>query len=174
MRRIFFLLLTVCIAQLCAGQRTTSLTMQVRYGRTAYDITRSNNPSSLGMALQLGFLKGAKLQPHLELGADLFPGGNKVLYLLSDGTAIPSVSGLTHLYAGLAWHPSKTYFASLSAGTSVLDGRFLFGVRPVLSGYLTAKQTVSMNLFWLHVFNRDRQTGYNLGTAGIGIGIKLF
>lgn len=164
---IFILLIT-------PGQsQSTALYLQGQYNQTLRDVTRGNNPWALGAGLQLFIQPAAKLKPVLELTADAYLDGDKLLRLHEDGTPMQTIGGMVNLLAGVAYSPSRVVFLSLAVGPSFTGGRTCLGIKPSIGFFLSSQQKAYARLSYINVFNREAKAPENFTSLSLAFGLRL-
>jgi len=148
--------------------------LSTQYNKTVYDRTAPNNPWSIGLGLQSFFNNNSKLKATVDLTADAYLEDDKVLRTNSDSTPIADVGGMVNLFLGASYHLTKLFYLSTVAGPSLVSGKILFGLKPSLGFYFSPNQKWIGKLYYINVFNRDRETKKDFGSIGISLGVKLF
>ncbi|MDQ6890749.1 MAG: hypothetical protein M3Z56_10790 [Bacteroidota bacterium] len=176
MKKIFitsllFFILTQTFGQ---KQRKISTYLFAQYDKTFYDITLGNNPSGVGLGMQVFLNNKAKFKSTIEVTRDIYLQNDKLLHLDSTGQPIGSFSGMTNLFAGVSFHPSNEIYVSFLAGPSFINGRTLLGIKPSFGFYFSKKQKWTGKISYINIFNRVKATKGDFGSLAFSVGLKLF
>jgi hypothetical protein len=154
--------------------RKTSLYLSWEYDKTIYDRTLRNNPGGMGPSFQFLFQAKDRIKPIVDGSVIAFLGGNKVLYLNPDGTAVDDMDIMVNFFGGLSFHAKKNVYLSLTGGPSFSNGRTLAGIKPSFGFYFSPKKKWTGQISYLNIFNRDKYSGKDFGSINFSLGIKLF
>jgi hypothetical protein len=157
------------------GQTPGKITgyLQGQFNLTIYDNTKANNPWGLGAGLVLLLHDPAKWQPIVEFTADTYLADDKVAKLNPGGQIAEDLGNMFNLFAGAAFHPSRTICVTLSAGPSFINGETSFAIKPSV-GIYSKNQKWFSRISFINVFNRDKETQSDFGSISFSIARKLF
>ena len=182
MRKIYStLFLLFSIFHLSAQKhRTVNIYLQAQQNWTLYDITLGNNPNGFGLGAQAFLNTKSKFKATMELTGDIYLMDDKVLRTREispgvwnyDNPGIPDVPGMLNLFAGTSWHPSKTFYMSVTVGPSFIRSKTYLGFKPAL-GFLTKNQRWMGKVVFINIFNRDFPTQSDFGSVGISVGYRI-
>ena len=163
-------LLTVEV--LAQGNKKTSNFVLLQYNHTIYDLTRPNNPWSLGAGLQT-FLKIKPVQLTAELTADVYLEDDKVLRTGFNGEPLEDLGTMINLFFGASLSFNNFHLA-IAAGPSLINGNISLGLKPS-AGILFSKNKNWLAKFsFINIFYRHPGFDQDFGSWSIGIGKKLF
>ncbi len=175
--KIFFaiLLLTLSFTQIYGQtQRKLSTYFLTQYTKTIDDLTKGNNPWGMGLGLQTFLNNKTKFKPTIELTGDIYLEDDKVFRTDSTGTGFNDVQGMTNLFIGSSFNPTKKIYVSFVAGPSFLGGQTLFGIKPSLGFYFSNKQKLTGKISYINVFNRGKIIKEDFTSWSISLGVKIF
>jgi hypothetical protein len=158
----------------CTAQRSLSGYAQAQFNKTLYDRTAGNNPWGAGLGFQV-LLKGqSKLAPFVDLTADAYFEDDKVLRLNEDGSAPEDLGSVINLFVGTSYEATKKFYLSLAAGPSIAGGEVRFGIKPSVGLFLSENRKWTGRLSYVNVFNRDKISKEDFGTASLSLAVRLF
>ncbi len=155
-------------------QRKTALYLQGQYNQTLYDVTRLNNPRGMGLGLQLFLPHTPVLKSTIDLTADAYLGGYKVMYLDADGAGINDIGSMINFFAGGAYQPTRSVYLSFVGGPSFLGGVVKLGVKPAVGFYLSSNQKWMGKLAYINIFNRENKIKEDFGSVSLSLGVRLY
>ncbi len=157
--------------------KVVSIYLLAQYDHTLYDYTLGNNPWGAGVGLQTFFRNRSKLQPTVDLTADIYLENDKVLRSNPNGS-FPvdgnDVRGMINLFAGASFSLLKNAYVSFVAGPSFIGGQTLLGVKPSLGIYFSKAQKWSGKISFINVFNRTKIVDDDFGSLSLTLARKLF
>jgi len=155
-------------------QRKVSTYLLTQYTNTLHDRTIGNNPWGIGLGLQTYFNNKTKFKPTIDLTGDIYLEDDKVGRANADGTEIPTVRGMTNLFAGTSYNLTQNLYLSVVGGPSFISGQTLLGIKPTFGFYFSKSQKLTGKISYINIFNRDKTTKENFSSLSIAIGLKLF
>ena len=169
-----FLLCFILISSFGQTQKKVSTYLTTQYNKTIDDITKGNNPWSVGLGLQTFLNSNKKFKPTIELMGDIYLEDDKVLRTNSTGAEINDVRGMVNLFAGCSFNPTQYFYLSFTAGPSFISGQTLLGIKPSFGFYFSKSQKWTGKISYINIFNRDKTTKEDFGSYSLAIGLKLF
>lgn len=166
------LLLLILFTGFGQTPRKVSAYLSAQYISTLHDRTLKTNPQALGAGLQLFMNNSSKFKPIIDITADAFLGGVKVLMLDEAGRPLKSIEGMVNVFGGASYHPTAKWYLSLVGGPSFINGETLFGIKPSIGLYFTKKQILTGKISYLNV--SDRIGNKDFGAIALSFGVKLF
>ncbi len=158
-------------------QRKPTGYLLFQYNQTIYDQTLGNNPWGIGIGFQAFLNNRATFTPTIELTADLYLADDKVARINSD-SLLPkiynTVRGMTNLCIGYSFHPTPNFYLSFSAGSSLINGEILAGIKPSLGFHLSKNKKWTGKASYINVFARTNTPKKDFGSYSVAIGYKLF
>ena len=176
MRKIItaFLACFILTGAFAQSQNKISAYLQAQYSKTIYDRTAGNNPWGMGTGLQLFLGTRSKFKPTIDFTADAYLEDDKVLRINPDDTPAEDIGGVFNLFAGVAYHSSKTVYFSIVGGPSFVNGRTLPALKPSFGFYFSETKKWTGKISYTNVFNRDELTKEDFGSISFSIGCRLF
>ncbi len=169
-----FLLCFILTTSFSQGQRNSSLYAQGQYNQTLSDVTRGNNPWGMGLGLQLFLANASRLKPAFDFTADADLMDDKLYRTYLDGTPTQTVEGMINLFAGASYQPVRIAYVSFVAGPSFVGGQTLFGVKPSIGFYFSAKKKLTGKISYINIFKREPRAKENFCSVSFSLGAKLF
>jgi hypothetical protein len=155
-------------------QQKIATYLQTQYNKTLYDKTIGNNPWSIGLGLQAFFPNASPFRFTVDLTADAYLEDDKVLRLNPDDTPVDDLRGMINLFAGAAHNLTPHIYLSLVAGSSLVGGRVLTGIKPSAGFYFAPNKRFTGKVSYINIFNRDKNTKEDFGSISISFSIRLF
>lgn len=155
-------------------QRKITTYLMAQCNITIQDATLGNNPLGMGLGIQSFLNNKTKFKPTIELTSDIYLPDDKIFRTDSTGTPLNEVGGMTNLFIGSSFNPSKNIYISFVAGPSFLGGQTLLGIKPSLGFYFSNKQKVTGKISYINVFNRGEIIKENFVSWSLAFGVKLF
>lgn len=150
--------------------------LQAEFNGTTQDVTKSNNPAGIGGGVQSFFNVSRIFKPTLELTADAYLGGEKVLRVNSNGEPIDVVSGMFNLFGGVSFHPIKYVYLAFTAGPSRVTGsdnsNLHLGIKPSF-GWLSKNRRWTARVSYINIFKRENFLKENFTSISFSIGKRL-
>ena len=156
------------------AQRKVTTYFLAQYNNTIKDVTLGNNPWGMGLGVQSFLNNKTKFKPTIELTGDIYLADDKVFRTDSTGTPFNEVGGMTNLFIGSSFHPTKNIYGSFVAGPSLLGGQTLFGIKPTFGFFFSNKQRITGKLSYINIFNRGEIIKEDFTSWSIALGVKLF
>jgi len=156
------------------SQRNISTYILAQYTKTIRDATLGNNPWGIGLGFQSFLNNKTKFKPTIELTGDIYLHDDKVFRSDSTGTALKDVGGMTNLFIGSSFNPTKNMYVSFVAGPSFLGGQTLLGIKPSFGIYFSKKQILNGKISFINIFNRGKIIKENFTSWSISFGVKIF
>ena len=156
------------------SQRKITTYLSAQYTKTVRDITLGNNPWGVGLGVQSFLNNKSKFKPTIELTSDIYLEDDKVWRSDSIGTPFNDLGGMTNLFIGSSFHPTKNSYLSFVAGPSFLGGQTLLGIKPSIGFYFSNKQKLTGKISYINIFNRGQIIKENFTSWSISLGVKLF
>lgn len=145
-----------------------------QFNSTISDITKGNNPWSMGLGFQTIFNNKSKFKPAIELTGDLYLADDKVFRTNIDGTPIEDVSTMVNLFAGVSFHPTKQVYLLLLAGPSFINGQVVPGIKPSIGFYFSKSKKWTGKISYIYIYNRDKTYKEDFSSLSFAIGRKIF
>jgi hypothetical protein len=176
MKKITTLLLLSFFSTQVFGQFQRKITTYIsaQYTKTIHDITLGNNPWGMGLGVQSFLNNKSEFKPTIEITSDIYLGDDKVFRADSTGSPFNSLGGMTNLFIGASFNPTKNYYLSFMAGPSFLGGQSLLGIKPSVGFYFSNKQKLTGKISYITIFNRGYIKKEDFASWSISLGVKLF
>lgn len=145
-----------------------------QFNTTLYDVTKGNNPWSIGLGLQTFLNNSSRFKPTIELTGDIYLYDDKVFRTDSVGTPLNDVRGMVNFFIGTSFHPIKNIYLSVVGGPSFISGQTLLGIKPSLGFYFSKSQRWTGKISYINIFNRGNAIKKDFGSLSLAIGLKLF
>lgn len=168
------LLCTVLTYSFAQKQKIISTYLMTQYNVTLYDVTKGNNPWSVGLGLESYFNLKSKFKPTIELTGDLYLMDDKVYRTNADGSPINDVRGMVNLFIGTSFNPTKHIYLSVVGGPSFISGQTLLGIKPSIGFYFSKLQRWTGQISYINIFNRGKTIKGDFGSLSLAVGLKLF
>lgn len=165
--------LFACCAAFGQKDRRFSAYASLNVNNTLYDRTLSNNAVGFGAGIQVNMRTGLWARPLIDISADGY-GGTKQMYLTADGKPIFGKSEVVNVLGGILVNLPGRFFASLTAGPSVIDGSTYFGIKPAIGYYCLPGRQLAARVAFTNVYQRDHISNQSFGTLVISAAVKLF
>ena len=158
----------------CQQGRKTSAYFFTQYNKTLEDITKPNNPWSLGIGFQLLINNKTKFKPAIEVTGDLYLEDDKVLRTDDSATPLNDLGEMVNLFVGTMFVPAKNIYVSFLLGPSFLGGETHFGIKPSVGFFFPNNRRWTAKLSYIDIFNRDKKTGQDFTSISMAVGVRLF
>lgn len=155
-------------------KKKISTYLLTQFNTTLYDVTKGNNPWSMGLGLQTFLNNSSRFKPTIELTGDIYLYDDKVLRTDSVGTPLNDVRGMVNFFMGTSFHPTKNIYISVVAGPSFISGQTLLGIKPSLGFYFSKSQSWAGKISYINIFNRGNSIKADFGSLSLAVGLKLF
>jgi hypothetical protein len=156
------------------SEKKTSAYFFTQYNKTLKDLSKENNPWSLGIGFQLLVNNKTKFKPAIEVTGDLYLEDDKVLRTDASGTPLNDLGEMVNLFVGTIFIPAKNIYVSFMLGPSFLGGETHFGIKPSVGFFFPKNRQWTAKLSYIDIFNRDKESGQDFTSVSIAVGVKLF
>jgi len=153
-------------------EKITSTYLTFQYTHTIHDLTKGNNPWSIGSGIRLFFNTRSFVRPVIELTGDVYLQSDKTLRIDRDQIT-PPVGGVIKLLAGPSFQIGRSLNLSLIAGPAYVNSRLLLTLSPDVS-LVTKNQKVFFKIAYIHILNRGNLVRDVFTSYSFGSGLKLF
>ena len=142
MKKIIILLL-ICFTTLHAiAQKQDKISgfFLLDYSTTMNDRTLGNNPSAVGINVQVMMKTKTAFEPLIKIAAQSSLENDDVYRLTPDGKGVPDARSIINVFAGSSFNPSKHFYLSFLLGPSFINNNTYLGIEPSIGFYFSEKK----------------------------------